>query len=153
MFETTSHHSRLHFPGLAAFYIWAEPIVYALLRLTIGIVIFVHGYGKVMGPGPAGVTGMFTRMAFPAPGAMAYVAIFLETIGTLCVAIGLFTRFFSAALAVEMLVILITAHWAKGFSVGQGGYEYVLLLGMVYFYIALRGGGRYSVDAKIGKEL
>ena len=74
-------------------------------------------------------------------------------IGTLCVALGLFTRFFSAALAIEMLVILITAHWAKGFSVGAGGYEYVLLLVMVYFYIAIRGGGRYSLDAKIGNEL
>lgn len=152
MFET-SNHSRLHFPGLAGFYTWAEPFVYALLRFTIGVVIFVHGYTKVVGPGPTGVTGMFTRMAFPAPGAMAYVAIFFETIGTLCVALGLFTRFFSAALAIEMLVILITAHWAKGFSVGAGGYEYVLLLGMVYFYIAIRGGGRYSLDAKIGKEL
>ncbi|MFA6267479.1 MAG: DoxX family protein [Pseudolabrys sp.] len=145
--------TRLLVPGLAGFYTWAEPIVYALLRFTIGIVIFVHGYLKVAGPGPTGITGMFTRMAFPAPGAMAYVAIFFETIGTLCVAVGLFTRFFSAALAIEMLVILLTAHISKGFLVGDGGYEYVLLLGMVYFYIALRGGGRYSVDAKIGKEL
>lgn len=150
---TTSTHTKLHIPALAGFYAWAEPLGYALLRFTIGVIIFVHGYSKMMGPGPTGVTGMFTRMAFPAPGAMAYVAIFFETIGTLCVAVGLFTRFFSAALAIEMLVILITAHWAKGFSVGAGGYEYVLLLGMVYFYIALRGGGRYSIDAKIGKEL
>ncbi|MCW5693398.1 MAG: DoxX family protein [Pseudolabrys sp.] len=152
MFDNSTR-TRLLIPGLAGFYAWAEPIGYALMRFTIGIIIFVHGYMKVAGPGPAGVTGMFTRMAFPAPGAMAYLAIFVETIGTLCVALGLFTRFFSAALAIQMLVILITAHWAKGFNVGAGGYEYVLLLGMVYFYIAPRGGGRYSLDAKLGKEL
>ena len=144
---------KLIFPGLAGFYARAEPMVYTLLRFGIGIIIFVHGYGKVMGPGPAGVTGMFTRMAFPAPDAMAYIAIFFETIGTLGVAIGLFTRFFAAALAIEMLVIMLAAHISKGFSVGAGGYEYVLLLGLVYFYIAIRGGGPYSVDAKIGKEL
>jgi putative oxidoreductase len=144
---------QLIIPGLAGFYAKMEPLVYTQLRFGIGINIFVHGYGKVMGPGPTGVTGMFTRMAFPAPDAMAYIAIFFETIGTLGVAIGLFTRFFAAALAIEMLVILVTAHLAKGFSVGAGGYEYVLLLGLVYFYISIRGGGPYSVDAKIGKHL
>jgi len=41
----------------------------------------------------------------------------------------------------------------KGFSVGAGGYEYVLFLGIVMFAIALRGGGPYSLDRKIGKEL
>jgi len=153
MFGQSHNEPQLIVPGLAGFYAKMEPMVYTLLRFGIGIIIFVHGYGKVMGPGPTGVTGMFTRMAFPAPGAMAYVAIFVETVGTLCVAIGLFTRFFSAALAIEMLVIMLTAHISKGFSVGAGGYEYVLLLGLVYFYIAIRGGGPYSADAKIGKHL
>ncbi len=36
---------------------------------------------------------------------------------------------------------------------GRYGYEYVLLLGVVLFAIAIRGGGPYSIDAKIGKEL
>ena len=144
---------RLIIPALGGFYARVEPVVYALMRFAIGAIILVHGYGKVTGPGPTGLTGMFTRMAFPAPDLMAYITIGLETVGTLCVAIGLFTRFFSAALAIQMAVILVTAHWAKGFAVGGGGYEYVLLLGMVYFYIAIRGGGLYSVDAKIAKTL
>jgi putative oxidoreductase len=41
----------------------------------------------------------------------------------------------------------------RGFSAGKGGFEYVLLLGIVMFFISLRGGGRYSVDRLIGKEL
>jgi uncharacterized membrane protein YphA (DoxX/SURF4 family) len=41
----------------------------------------------------------------------------------------------------------------KGFAAGQGGFEYVLLLGIVMFAIALRGGGPYSLDRVIGKEL
>jgi putative oxidoreductase len=52
-----------------------------------------------------------------------------------------------------MLIAMFAAHWIKGFNVGQGGYEYVLLIGIVLFAIAIRGGGPYSVDAKIGKEL
>ena len=69
------------------------------------------------------------------------------------VAIGLFTRFFAAALAIELLIAMFAAHWVKGFSVGAGGYEYVLFLGIVMFAIALRGGGPYSVDRLIGREL
>ena len=71
----------------------------------------------------------------------------------ICIAIGLFTRFFAAAIAIELLIAMLAAHWAKGFSVGAGGYEYVLFLGIVMFAIALRGGGPYSVDRLIGKEL
>jgi putative oxidoreductase len=41
----------------------------------------------------------------------------------------------------------------KGYHIGAGGYEYVLLIGVVLLTIAMRGGGPYSVDAKIGKEL
>ena len=51
-------------------------------------------------------------------------------------------------------IALLVVHMAKGFAVGQGGFEaYVLLLGVVFFAIAIRDGGPYSVDAKIGKEL
>jgi putative oxidoreductase len=48
---------------------------------------------------------------------------------------------------------LLFVHLAKGYAAGAGGYEYVLLIGIVMFAIAIRGGGPYSVDAKIGKEL
>jgi putative oxidoreductase len=146
---------KLIFPGLAGFYATMQPITYALVRVVTGIILFVHGWGKVMGPGPAGVTKYFASLALPAPGALAYWAIFIETVGALCVAAGLFTRFFAAALAIEMLVAMFAVHWARGFLVTQQaiGYEYVLLLGIVLFAIAIRGGHRYSVDARLGKEL
>jgi putative oxidoreductase len=52
-----------------------------------------------------------------------------------------------------MAIALLAVHLSKGFAAGQGGYEYVLLIGIVLFVIAIRGGGRYSVDRLIGKEL
>jgi putative oxidoreductase len=147
---------KLVFPGLAGFYETMRPIAYTLMRVVIGVTIFTHGWGKVMG-GAAGVTGYFAKLGMPAPGAMAYWAMFIETIGALCVAAGLFTRFFAAVLAVEMLIAIYLVHWQNGFLVsvsgGKNGYEYVLLLGIVLFAIAIRGGGPYSIDAKIGKEL
>ena len=44
-------------------------------------------------------------------------------------------------------------HYAKGFGVSAGGCEYVLMWGIITFAIALRGGGPYSLDRVIGKEL
>jgi putative oxidoreductase len=58
-----------------------------------------------------------------------------------------------AALAIELGIAFLVVHFPNGFSVGKGGYEYVLLLGIVMFAIALRGGGPYSLDRLIGKEL
>ena len=83
----------------------------------------------------------------------AYAAMSLRSVGGICLIIGLFTRFFAAALAIEMLIALLWYHLPKGYAAGGGGYEYVLLIGAVCFVIAMRGGGPYSVDRYIGKEL
>jgi putative oxidoreductase len=128
------------------------PIAYTAVRVVVGVILFVHGWGKVSA-GATGVIGFFTKVGLPAPELIAYCAMFLETVGAACVVVGLLTRFFAAALAIELLIALLTVHLAKGFGVGGGGYEYVLLIGIVLFSIAIRGGGPYSLDAKIGKEL
>ena len=52
-----------------------------------------------------------------------------------------------------MLIALLVVHLAKGYAASGGGYEYVLLIGAACFLIAIRGGGPYSVDRMIGKEL
>jgi putative oxidoreductase len=41
----------------------------------------------------------------------------------------------------------------RGFGWAQGGFEYPLFWGLIMFAIALRGGGPYSLDRRIGKEL
>jgi putative oxidoreductase len=144
--------TRLMFPGLAGFYATWTPIAETLVRAIIGYIIFMHGWGKLMS-GPAGIAGFMAKQGLEPASLFAYAAIFLETIGAICIVVGLFTRFFAAALAIEMLIALLAVHAAHGFSVSKGGFEYVLLLGVVLFAIAIRGGGRYSVDAKIGTEL
>jgi putative oxidoreductase len=83
----------------------------------------------------------------------AYVTMGLELVGGICLIVGLFTRFFAAALAIEMLIALFAVHFAKGYAAGGGGYEYVLLIGAACFLFAIRGGGPYSIDRFLGKEL
>lgn len=144
--------TQLIIPGLAGFYAWCGDIAYALVRVVIGYNIFMHGWGK-LNNGFAGVHGYMTKVGLLPAEFFAGSAIFLETVGAICIIIGLATRFFAAALAIELAIAFVHVHLSKGFAVGQGGYEYVLLLGIVMFAIAIRGGGPYSVDRAIGKEL
>jgi putative oxidoreductase len=145
---------KLIYPGLAGFYASWEPIAYTLVRVIVGIMFIMHVQGKLHA-GPAAVAANFMGKNGLEPAILfAYAAIFLESVGGACIIIGLFTRFFAAALAIEMLIALFAVHFSKGYAAGSGGYEYVLLIGAVMFAIAIRGGGPYSVDAKfIGKEL
>jgi putative oxidoreductase len=144
--------AKLFYPGLAGFYETWKPIGYTLLRVCIGYILLMHGWGK-LNTGFAGISGFMAKLGLVPGGAWAGAAMFLETVGAICIIIGLFTRFFAAALAIEMGIAFLVVHKAKGFAVGQGGFEYVLLLGIVMFAIAIRGGGPYSADRYIGKEL
>jgi len=150
---TTRGETKLIYPGLADFYANWRDVTYTLVRIVIGYIMFMHGWAKVTGPGFAGVSGMMAKNSLVPGGAFAGSAMFFETVGAVCIIVGLFTRFFAAALAIEMGIAFLVVHMSKGFAVGQGGYEYVLLLGTVLFAIAIRGGGPYSVDRMIGKEL
>jgi len=145
--------TKLLYPGLAGFYESWRDIAYTIVRVVIGYNLFMHGWVKVTGAGLAGVSGFMAKNGLEPSSAFAAAAMFLETVGALCVLFGLFTRFFAAALAIELLIAFLVVHLKGGFAVGQGGYEYVLLLGIVMFFIAIRGGGPYSIDRLIGKEL
>jgi putative oxidoreductase len=144
--------AKLLFPGLAGFYASFRDIAYTLVRVIIGYILFMHGWGK-FNSGLGNVVGLMDKIGLSPSIFFGGAAMFLETVGALCVAIGLFTRFFAAALAIEMGIALLVVHPPKGFAANQGGFEYVLLLGVVLFAIAIRGGGPYSVDRLIGKEL
>ena len=41
---------------------------------------------------------------------------FLETVGAVCIILGLFTRVFAAAIGIQFLIIIFVAHWGTGFG-------------------------------------
>jgi putative oxidoreductase len=144
---------RLLFPGLAGFYANVGDIAYTIMRVIVGVMFLMHVSGKFKIGAGAVAANIMAKNGLEPGLTWAYAVMALEVIGGICIVIGLFTRFFGAALAIEMLIALIAVHLPKGYSASAGGYEYVLLIGAVMFVIALRGGGPYSVDRMIGKEL
>lgn len=144
---------RLIFPGLAGFYASMAPITDLLIRIVLGVMFLMHVWGKFNAGAARIATGFGNNYGLPMPELFAYLAMGLELVGGACLIVGLFTRFFASALAVEMGIAFLFAHLPKGYAAGAGGYEYVLLIGVCLLMIAMRGGGAYSIDAKIGKEL
>ena len=114
--------------------------------------IIPHGWPKVQaGVAATAATALAKRGIQPAE-PLAVVIMVLETLGGLCVALGLFTRFWAAAIAIEMSVI-VYQYIPSGFGWTRPGYEYPLMWGLMMLAIALRGGGPYSIDRKLGWEL
>ena len=145
--------TKLLYPGLAGFYETMLPIAGTLVRIVVGIMFLMHVSTKFKFGAGAVAANVFAKNGIEPALMWTYVVMFMESVGGVCLIIGLFTRFVAAALAIEMLVALLFVHLAKGYPAGGGGYEYVLLIGAVCFLIAIRGGGPYSVDRFLGKEL
>ena len=139
-------------PFLGPFYRAVIPLAWPLVRIGIGWNLAVHGWGKVL-RGPAAQAVMLARDGYDFGVPLALLLIFVELVGGICIALGLFTRFFAAAVAIEMGVLTFDHYWSHGFSWLRTGYEYTLLWGVVSLAIALRGGGPYSLDRRIGREL
>ena len=150
-------------PRSASFYSQTRDLAWLVVRLTAGGMLLVHGIIKVM---PAAEKGLAATIAAFATGSMAprgiepalpaaYAVFAIETIGALLIILGLFTRFAATAAAIMFAVIAFVAHWPNGFgwASARGGWEYPLFWGLILFAIALRGGGPYSLDRKIGWEL
>jgi putative oxidoreductase len=145
--------TKLLYPGLAGFYETMLPIATTCVRVIVGIMFLMHVTAKFKIGADAVAANLFSKNGIEPALLWVYVVMLLELVGGICLIIGLFTRFFAAALAIEMLVALLFVHLSKGYAAGSGGYEYVLLIGATCFVIAIRGGGPYSVDRAIGKEL
>lgn len=139
-------------PILTSFYELAIPLAWPLVRFAVGWNLIVHGWGKVL-RGPAAQAALLAKDGTDWGIPLALLLIFVELVGGVCIVLGLFTRFFAAAIAIEMGFLTFHTYWGHGFSWTGRGYEYVLMWGIVSLAIALRGGGPYSLDRKIGKEL
>lgn len=150
---------RLLFPRLAPFYAQGSPIAYLIFRIAFGIIILTHGIPKLLGiphgniqDPMAGLTHIIGNIfQLPFAPQLAFMVMIIETLGAVCISLGLMTRFFCAAFAIQM--IFASYFHAPKFVWGIGGYEYPLVLFLIAAYMAVRGGGTYSLDRKLPKEL
>ncbi|MBA4496411.1 DoxX family protein [Paenactinomyces guangxiensis] len=112
-----------------------------LLRITFGLIFFVHGLAKFQG-GIEKTAGFFSSLGLP--GFAAYPVAVIELAGGLAIIVGLGTRIVSALLALIMLGAIFTAKLSAGFI---GGYELDLILLAVAVHLLLSGSRFLAVDS------
>jgi putative oxidoreductase len=140
-----------------------------ILRLAgLGLAL-AHGWGKVaalaMGSGDRFVEGV-ASLGFPLPALFAWAAALAEFGGGLAVALGLGTRVAAGFAAFTMAVAAFGRHHAHelllvklglaGATPDQlkawGNPELALVYLALFLGVALLGGGRFSLDAGLGRK-
>jgi len=121
---------------------WLSPTV---TRLTVGLVFFWSGWGKLNDLGQ--VIEFFTSLGLPAPAFQALLASTTELVCGGLLILGLGTRLAAVPLIITMIVAIRTALWdqVEGVSslVGLLEFAYIALL----LWLATHGAGPLSIDA------
>jgi putative oxidoreductase len=126
--------------------------MYALMRVAIALFILPGGYNKIFEGGVYRIAkGNIVKAGFEPPEFWAWIVSGLEFFGVILLALGLFTRPVALMLAFEMAVISFKIH-NETFFWTQHGYEYALLMMGIFIAFMIGGGGRYSLDRKLGRE-
>lgn len=119
-----------------------------ILRLTLGILILLHGVSKLMnGIGP--IQGMVTGMGMPA--FLAYGVFAGEVLGPLLLILGFYARIGAALIAINMIFAIVLAHTDELTSLTQTGGWALELQGMFLataVALILMGPGRIGINRR-----
>lgn len=151
-----AHSTRAVLPALRGITDTLSPLVEPALRVATGLMLVPHGAQKLFGWfGGYGVeaTGQFFAAKLGLPPSLALIAGLIEFVGGLMLAVGLLTRPIAALVAAVMAGAILTVHLPAGYFWTDGGYEYPLMWGLLALAFVIRGGGRTSLDALIGREI
>jgi len=128
-------------------------IGYALARAWFALLIVPSGYEKVFTDGASRIaSGNVLKTGFYPPLFWAWVVALLELVGMILLAVGLGTRVLAFMMAIELGVIVVAIQMPNGYFWTSRGTEFALILFIVCLAFVFGGGGRYSLDRKIGRE-
>ena len=126
--------------NLDSFYVKWTPRLLSVLRIVAGFLIMQHGMQKLLGlpaPMPGGTVPLLSLFG---------VSGVLELVGGLLVLMGLFTRLAAFILSGELAVAYFMAHAPQGFWPLLNKGELAALYSFVFLYLAVAGGGEWSLD-------
>jgi len=134
---------------------------YWVPRVILGCVFLPHGAQKLFGWfGGFGFTNTMTYFTQTTglPWIIAFLIVMGESLGSLGLILGFFTRLSALGLICIMVGAIITVHIPNGFfmnwfgkQAGEG-FEYHLLVIGMSIPLLVSGGGKYSVDMLIHKN-
>jgi putative oxidoreductase len=119
-----------------------RPSVLSILRIVAALLYLQHGLSKVF--------------SFPVPGpplhGLFILAAFLETVGSLLLLVGAYTRIAAFILSGEAAFAYFMGHAPRSFYPLVNGGEPAILFCFIFLYLAFAGGGPWSVDRAMLKQ-
>ena len=118
-----------------------------VLRLTLGILLLMHGIFKVQN-GIGGIMGMVASAGLP--GWLAYAVYIGEVIAPILLIVGLYSRIAAVLIAINMIVAIALGHSGQLFMLTGNG---ALRLETQYFFLFtavagfFAGAGRFSMNS------
>jgi putative oxidoreductase len=129
------------------------PLAYAFARVYYAALILPSGYEKVFQDGAARIAaGNVLKTGLQPPIFWAWAVAYLELYGMILLALGLLTRPIAFAFAIEMAFIVLAIQLPNGYFWTSRGAEFAIMLLVVCLAFLFGGGGRYSVDRRLGRE-
>lgn len=129
-----------------SFFATWEPKVLSILRIIAGFLILQHGLQKVLGmlapPQQPGAPPFSTPPLMTLGG----ISGLLELVGGILLIIGLFTRPTAFIMSGLLAVAYFMVHAPQGFWPILNRGELAALYSFVYLYLAVAGGGEWSLD-------
>lgn len=144
---------RLLIPSLGHVYRRFSRYSYAFMRFSTGVVLVPHGVQKVLYLPFDKFAANIAAHGLPASLLLTYLTVFTELVAAAFLAVGLLTRIAALMIWIEMAVIITTFQSQFGYFWTNRGFEYALLWLLLCTGIVFRGGGRYSLDRLIGREV
>jgi putative oxidoreductase len=129
----------------------ATDVAKLLLRITLGVLILLHGISKIKG-GPGFILDVVERSGLPEPfGYLVYVG---EVLAPLLIIVGWWTRLAAFVVAVNMVFAVLLVHTGDLFKLNDTGGWALELQGLflaVAIAVTLLGAGRHSVGGIAGR--
>jgi len=130
----------------------ARDIAMLIARIILGVVLFAHGWQKLMIDGIADTYGQFEKLGIPLAIVSASFTSFVEFVGGVLIILGALT---TTVVALDLVVMVGAAgfvHVTHGIFAKDGGWELVGVIVAVELALAAFGPGRYSVDDVVARR-
>lgn len=124
----------------------SRDVALLVARVVLGVVMFAHGYQKMLVNGIGRTTEGFETMSIPLAIVSASFVTVVEFAGGVLLILGGLTTVVCVLMGVVMVGAGVFVHYGNGIFLADKGWELVGVITVCLLFVAATGPGRFSLD-------